>query len=193
MLPSLWRFLWVVIYWDLSYWKSFWGLFSTHAKHCPLSNYFLFAVVCCSCNHISINKHMMSRVLAYGAVKQMSVQNQLYPRSWSGNSFSVASHDLQLKTLLLLLWHKSQVWPQEAPGPASLSCPCLYLVFQPERWSAGVGLLWNLNCRPVSWLGTDFSSRLLWAGMCCPSVFCTLDWTWEFVVKSEPIIIHSVS
>lgn len=90
---------------------------------------------------------------------------------------SIASHDPQLKTLLLFLCHKSQVWPQEALSPALLSCPCLYLGLQPERWSAGVGLLGKLNCRPLLWFGPYFPSSSLCRYMLPPSVFCTLDWS----------------
>lgn len=88
----------------------------------------------------------------------------------------VASHDPQLKTMLMFLCHKSQVWSQEALSPALLSCPCLYLGLQPERWRAGVGLLGKLNCRPLLWFGPYFPSVLFMQVHVVPPGFCTLDW-----------------
>lgn len=54
---------------------------------------------------------MMSRVLTYGAdvLPESAVSACLEAALGTASLESVASHDLQLKTLLLLLWHKSQV------------------------------------------------------------------------------------
>lgn len=162
---------------------------------------FLFSAVSHSWSHINMQgrKTVMS---LWGSHVNIWVRCMCVYQAGSGTAplERIANHDPQLKALLLFLFHKSQVWPQEALSPALFSCLCLYLGLQPERWSAGVGLLGNLNCRPFLWFGPYIPTSLFCAGTHSPpSVFYTLDWSQSLCGKvwtnnhPEHFLIPSVS